>query len=170
MDIAQPEILFFQDDGVIPNSTLPLLLYRRTPLFDPEELEQRFAGHNWRNSWRSGIYYYHHYHSNTHEVLAVISGQASLQLGGEMGRELQVGTGDVMVIPAGVGHKCLTHSKNFQVLGAYPDGLEPDLRKNTKAARIGADANIRSAALPDTDPLYGKSAGLVHIWNYIPQA
>jgi uncharacterized protein YjlB len=48
-------------------------------------LEKKFAANNWTNSWRWGVYPFHHYHSNTHEVLGVFRGSALLHLGGEKG-------------------------------------------------------------------------------------
>ena len=33
---------------------------------------------------------------------------------------MKVATGDVIIIPAGVGHECLQAGKTFLVVGAYP--------------------------------------------------
>lgn len=63
--------------------------------------------------------------------------------------------GDIIVIPAGVGHKCITHSSDFTVLGAYPFHLSPDLMIGEKRERPGADERIAKIRLPDTDPLVG---------------
>src|SRR5690349_5143671 len=163
-----PLEISFKDDGIIPNNTLPLLIYRKA--FDrsgnegAEWLEETFAGHDWTNNWRWGVYPFHHYHSNTHEVLGVFRGNALLHMGGESGEKLSVSTGDVIVIPAGVGHKCLDHSADFTVVGAYPGGVEPDLMKGLPDERRGANQRIAAVAIPVTDPLYGK-AGLVKIWR-----
>jgi uncharacterized protein YjlB len=85
-DFVQPEQLNFKDDGVFPNSLLPLLLYRRaitTEAKDPASIfEQRFAGNDWTNSWRNGVYSFPHYHSTSHEVLGIFSSSATLRLGG----------------------------------------------------------------------------------------
>jgi uncharacterized protein YjlB len=167
MNTPLPEKVYFQDDGVIPNNILPLLIYRKAidaPV-NADKLDQQLAGNNWTNSWRDGIYPFHHYHSNTHEVLIVIEGSAALQLGGPKGEKLEVQPGDVLIIPAGVGHKCVSHSNDFLVLGAYPDGLEPDLQREDEQIRIKAKENIGNVPLPLTDPLSGASAGLVLIWG-----
>lgn len=78
----KPETFFFQDDGIIPNNKLPLLIYRKvideTGDSAAKFFEERFAENNWKNSWRNGVYDYHHYHSNTHEVLGVYKGKALL--------------------------------------------------------------------------------------------
>ncbi len=169
MQHIAPEQLYFKDDGIIPNNKLPLLLYHNA--FNERGtagaawLEKVFAGNHWTNSWRWGVYPFHHYHSNTHEVLGIFSGSALLHLGGEKGKKITVQAGDVIIIPAGVGHKCLEHSDDFTVAGAYPNGLQPDLNKGEKGERPGTDNNIAAVKMPDTDPLYGKNDGLRTIWK-----
>jgi uncharacterized protein YjlB len=125
-NMKQPEIAVFKDDGVIPNNRLHLLLYRGVLPnggVDPAtRVVQLFAANNWANSWRNGIYPFHHYHSASHEVLGVYRGSATVRLGGEQGKDFKVSAGDVIVIPAGVGHKNLGASEDFGVVGAYPDG------------------------------------------------
>ena len=112
-DFVQPEQLSFKDDGVFPNSSLPLLVYRDAITIDAKDpasiFEQCFARNDWTNSWRDGVYSFPHYHSTSHEVLGVYSGAATLRLGGEHGKDDEVQAGDVIVIPAGVGtseHRC----------------------------------------------------------------
>lgn len=168
-DFTTPLQFQFDDDGTIPNSKLPLLIYKHVFTKPPTEgadwLEETFASHNWTNTWRWGVYPFHHYHSNTHEVLGVFRGNALLHMGGESGKKLEVAAGDVIVIPAGVGHKCLSHSADFTVVGAYPGGMEPDLMKGVDGERPGADTRIASVAIPLTDPLRGKEQGLTQIWK-----
>jgi len=165
---AAPEKFLFHDDGKIPNSKYHLLLYRK--IFPTTEdakaswFKKQFAKNNWTNSWDNGIYSYHHYHSNTHEVLGIYSGSALLHLGGENGSKLNVQAGDVIVIPAGVGHKNLGSSKDFGVVGAYPDGRDWDLLKGEAGERPTADKNIASLPVPEFDPILGKDDGLRKIW------
>jgi len=169
MENIEPQRLYFKDDGIIPNSAYPLLLYHN--VFPPrgdagaDWLEEKFARNNWTNSWRWGVYPFHHYHSNTHEVLGVFSGTALLHLGGEQGERIGVQAGDIIIIPAGVGHKCLGNSSDFTVVGAYPDGLHPDLNRGEKGERPKTDKNIAAVPFPATDPLLGKHNGLIGIWK-----
>ncbi len=58
---------------------------------------------NWSNSWRNGIFNFHHYHSITHEVLGVHSGNAKVLLGGDRGILINAEKGDVIIIPATYG-------------------------------------------------------------------
>ncbi len=169
LSLYPPKKLYFQDDGIIPNSTLPLLLYQDILEEKGEQgarrLEDKFASNNWTNSWRWGVYDFHHYHSNTHEVLGVFSGQALILLGGEKGEKVKVKPGDVIIIPAGVGHKCLSHDHNFTVVGAYPNGMQPDLLKGDNGERPNADQNIAKVPIPEADPVLGKDSGLLGIWG-----
>ncbi len=62
------ESYHFADDGKFPNSALPLLVYRAALPADPAAMERAFAANGWSNSWRDGIFRYHHFHSIAHEV------------------------------------------------------------------------------------------------------
>ncbi len=159
--------LMFEDDGKIPNSKFPLILYKNVfkerGRSGADWLEGRFLSNNWSNSWRNGIYSFHHYHSTSHEVLGVYSGKALVHLGGEAGEKLQIEAGDVIIIPAGVGHKNLS-SEGLGVVGAYPNGRSWDLLKGNPGERPRADQNIASLPMPETDPIYGKDDGIVKIW------
>jgi uncharacterized protein YjlB len=160
----------FGDDGAIPNHpTLPLLLYQRVLTLPAQEPARAcialFATNGWGGSWRNGIYGYHHYHSTAHEVLAICSGEAQVHLGGETGSVLQVGAGDVVIIPAGVGHKNLGASPDFLVVGAYPPGQQPDLCYGRATERPQNLKNIAAVPLPTTDPLYGPAGPLLAWWD-----
>jgi uncharacterized protein YjlB len=162
------DVIFFNDDGTIPNSRFPLTIYRQS--FDKigdegaDWLEKKFSSNGWTNSWRWGVYDFHHYHSNTHEVLGVYSGSATIKFGGENGEDVRLGAGDIVIIPAGVGHKCITHSGDFMVVGAYPGGVEPDIKKGIEGEREEAINSIATVPIPGSDPLLGKD-GLVHSWK-----
>jgi uncharacterized protein YjlB len=158
-----------QDDGMFPNSRLPLLLYRMAVKLqgqDPATIfEQLFAANGWHGSWRNGIYPYHHYHSTAHEVLGVYRGSARVQLGGERGVVQEVHPGDVIIIPAGVAHKNLGSTGDFGVVGAYPEGQDWDMNYGRPGERPTSDSNIRRVALPKADPLYGIDGPLLEQWG-----
>ncbi len=124
---------FFEDDGRIPNNPeLPLLIYPQA-LAESHQSSSRckelLAENGWGGAWVNGVFTYHHYHSNAHEVLCVVSGSASLDFGGPGGITVEVGAGDAVVIPAGVGHRNAGSNSDFTVIGAYPPGQETyDLR------------------------------------------
>lgn len=166
---SDPQTYFFEDDGVIPNSPLPLLIYQDAFKQYGEEgaswLVKCFESNNWRDSWRSGVYAFQHYHSNVHEVLGCYQGTALLHMGGALGEKIAIRAGDILVIPAGVGHKCLDHSVDFMVVGAYPDGGKPDLMKGDADERPAADERIALLNIPQTDPLTGAESGLNNFWT-----
>jgi uncharacterized protein YjlB len=166
--MAQPRAEVFADDGTFPNSRLPLLIYAgAVPAGEasPEAMEALFERNGWPPRWRSGIYPFHHYHSTAHEVLGIARGSAQLMLGGPKGREFEVGAGDVIVIPAGVAHRRLSSSADFLVVGGYPPGQEWDLLRGAPGNRPKADENISRVPKPQSDPVTGRSGGLLEAWR-----
>jgi uncharacterized protein YjlB len=104
------------------------------------------------------VFDFHHFHSTSHEVLAVVAGQATLELGGPQGRAFDVYAGDVLVLPAGTGHRRAASDGSFTVVGAYPAGQEHyDLLRGNDPADVEA-ARERIAALeaPPDDPVGGE--------------
>jgi uncharacterized protein YjlB len=168
-ELVEPEQFSFKDDGVFPNSVLPVLLYRqafKTEIGDrASAIEQCFAENDWSNSWRNGVYSFAHYHSTTHEVLGAYGGAATLRLGGEHGKTVEVHAGDVIVIPAGVAHQNIGASTEFAVVGAYPDGREWDLLRGRADERPKADRTIAALPIPNHDPIYGPEGPLRQIWK-----
>ena len=166
-NLAGVVVELFADDGSIPNSRLPVVIYRQALAGDDasaEAMETLFDGNGWPSAWRYGVYDFHHYHSNTHECLGVARGSAKLQLGGQQGREFFVAAGDVIVLPAGVGHKNLGASGDFMVVGAYPPGFSSDLMRAHDGERPGADQRIAKVPLPKTDPVGGQGGPLLEQW------
>lgn len=158
----------FEDDGIIPNSVYPLVIYKDAfPNAGgmADAMEERFAANKWANAWRNGVFPYHHYHSIAHEVLGIYAGSGVLHLGGEKGKKLEVKAGDVLVIPAGVGHKKVSASDDFAVIGAYPDGMDYDVRTGEETDRPKADDNLARVPFPDTDPIHGPGGGIIDFWK-----
>jgi uncharacterized protein YjlB len=155
--MLEPETRTFDDDGSIPNSTLPVLIYPGALDGDAgaAAFEGRFAEHGWRGSWRDGIYPFHHFHSTAHEVLGIVAGRASVMLGGPRGRRFELRAGDVVVLPAGTGHCNLGSSPDLLVVGAYPNGMRWDLRRGDPAEHDEVLANIARVPVPDADPVQG---------------
>ena len=172
---AYEEHRVLEDDGTFPNNaSLPLLVYKGALLLHPDEepkaIEKVFESNGWTNSWVDGVYDYHHYHSLTHEVLGVFCGVADLQLGGPHGVCVELVRGDVVIIPAGVAHKCTKASHDFTVVGAYPEGKSYDMNYGKEGERPAADENIAKVPLPEKDPVYGSRGGLNEFWKGETQA
>jgi uncharacterized protein YjlB len=159
---------FFADDGVFPNSRLPLFYYGAAIAphkASPEAMERLFADGGWPPAWRYTVYTYHHYHSTAHEVLGIASGQARLMLGGPHGRAFDVTAGDVIVIPAGVVHQQISKTADFLVVGGYPPGQQADQFRGQPGDRPRADENIARVPLPATDPVAGADGPLLTHWK-----
>ncbi|HEY5811347.1 MAG TPA: cupin domain-containing protein [Terrimicrobiaceae bacterium] len=168
--ISQPETHQFADGGEIPNNPrLPLVIYKAAISARGEEAAEAFetlyAKHDWRAAWRYGVYSFAHYHSTAHEVLGVYRGEALIRLGHTVGISAHVEAGDVIVIPAGVGHQNLGSSSDFHVVGGYPIGQVADLLRGVPGERPAADNRIAAVPLPTADPLSGPNGFLFELWT-----
>jgi uncharacterized protein YjlB len=167
MSIDDVRQYHFEDDGIIPNNPyLPVLVYPGAFSGREDQIEDTFNQNNWKNSWVNGVFDFHHYHSNTHEVLGVREGQATLQIGGEKGQQIEINSGDILILPAGTGHKRLTSTSNFKIVGAYPDGMEYNTMTEKEEDRLLSLKDIPNVPLPDTDPVYGLEGPLLLKWRY----
>ena len=169
--MTTPETYRPEPSEAFPNNPdLPVLLYRGALNGSGEDVasewESRFQSNGWGGCWRWSVYDFHHFHSNAHEALGVASGSAQITLGGPQGRTFEVRAGDLMVLPAGTGHKNEGASPDFQVVGAYPKGQEDyDLRRGDPGEHDDALSNIEKTPLPESDPAFGKQGPLMREWS-----
>jgi len=164
--VPEPESRLFPPSGGIPNNPfLPLLIYRRALPADAAAAETHINANGWECRWRNGIFPYHHFHSTAHEALAVVQGEARVRLGGEAGEDFSIEAGDVVVLPAGTGHKCLEASGDFLIVGAYPPGQEYDIEKPDEALIDRKLAAIAKVPLPGADPVGGANGALMRLWR-----
>ena len=165
----EPLTFVFKDDGLVPNNPMPLLVYEQAidvANDHPEKtIEDLFGANNWGDMWRNGIYDYLHYHATVHEALGVARGNARVQFGGERGKEIEVAAGDVAILPAGTGHRCLSASSDFSVVGAYPPGPKMQITRPTPENHRKALKTIPQVKLPKTDPVRGEDGPLVRLWK-----
>jgi uncharacterized protein YjlB len=166
-DRARIETLELRPNGWVPNSRLPVMLLRGAldGATDDTEIHALCRANGWGGVWTWTVYDFHHYHSTAHEALAVAAGGARLMLGGPGGREVELRAGDLVVLPAGTGHKRLHASPDFAVCGAYPAGQEADLLRADEADHRGAESRIAAVPLPRTDPFYGSRGPLLQLWS-----
>ncbi len=161
-----PQTCWFGDDGGIPNSPLPVLIYRAVAQArEAAHCEALFARHGWLGAWRDGIFPFHHFHSTAHEVLGIVAGSAAVVLGGPSGERFEVGRGDVLVLPAGTGHRNTGASSDLLVVGAYPDGMAWDVRRGDPREHDQVLADIAAVPLPAADPVHGSAGPLVELWR-----
>ncbi|KAI1098128.1 RmlC-like cupin domain-containing protein [Jackrogersella minutella] len=116
--------------------------------------------------WRFSMYSTTHFHSTTHEVLCISQGKARLCFGGEENPERvekEVVPGDVLILPAGVGHRLFQDlTDDFEMVGSYPTGYSWDMCYGKE----GEEAEIRSIGkLPwfERDPIYGDEGPVLDI-------
>jgi uncharacterized protein YjlB len=166
-DVAQLE--FPHDSEGIPNNpTLPVVIHRGVEeiIDDPAACERLFQSHGWGGNWRDGIFPFHHFHSNAHEVLGIVAGTPEVTLGGPEGERLTLHPGDVVVLPAGTGHKREDSGTRLLVIGGYPAGQENyDLRRADPVALEAMQRNIAAVALPEADPVQGPGGALTVAWR-----
>lgn len=167
----KPLAVRFADDGIVPNNPrLPSIVYRGAIAVDRDGfdaaavIDALFELNGWTRSWRDTVYNFVHYHSQIHEVLGVSKGSAKLECGGVKGRVLYLKAGDVIVLPAGTGHRLIESTRDFKVVGAYPKTGTYDEVTDTRD-RIEAKKRISKVRKPLKDPVYGRMGPLSRLWG-----
>jgi uncharacterized protein YjlB len=161
-DVKKPQKVYFENGSDVPNSNLPVLLFRG--ILAPQAtakantFREAFRKNGWSGVWTDSIYDYTHFHSNAHEVLGIAEGKVSVLIGGENGRVFRLKAGDMLVLPAGVGHRRVGPDDDLKVIGAYPRG-----QSHFNMKRKGRQ--IPKVSLPETDPFYGDDGPLVKAWK-----
>jgi len=84
-------------------------------------------------------------------------------LGGPEGHVIDVKAGDVLLLPAGTGHRNLGSSDDFMVVGAYPPGQEGDI--NREPATPAQIEQIARLPFPQSDPVLGDKGGVSKYWR-----
>jgi uncharacterized protein YjlB len=151
--------------GAMPNHPRwPLLVYPQVlKTVTPEAFEALFEANRWSAAWRNGVHPFHHYHPDGHEALGIYSGEVMVLFGGEGGITLTAKPGDVIVLPAGTGHKQLSSKGSLGVVGAYPEGTHPGT--STKMNLFDKTETIARVPLPAADPVYGAGGPLFQHWK-----
>lgn len=159
-----------EPSGAIPNHPRwGLLLYPGAVTIagsDPAAaFEALFDRNRWPAAWRNGVHPFHHFHTKAHEALGVYTGEVTVQFGGEDGVVVTARPGDVIVLPAGTGHKKLSSRGTLGIVGAYPAGQRPDMcTPLLSSAKRSAEAVAR-VPLPECDPVYGAGGPLFGHWK-----
>lgn len=157
-------------DGAIPNHPRwPLLVYPgAVPIAGPDPaaaFEALFGRNLWPAAWRDGVHPFHHFHSDGHEALGIYSGEVTVQFGGDAGVTVTARPGDVIVLPAGTGHKKLSVRGSLGVVGAYPAGQHPDTCVPPLARYKRAVQEVARVPLPECDPVHGPNGPLFDYWK-----
>lgn len=165
--VERIERYLFHEDGCIPNSPLPALVYREIFVESADlsaQIEARFARNGWTEAWRGGLFTDNRFHSSVHSALGVARGRLKLRLGGDHGASVDLNVGDVAILPAGMAHRCENASEGLLLVGACPQGGRRDFCKGDPAMREAALARIAAVPLPPQDPVAGVAGPLRTIW------
>ncbi len=157
-------------DGAIPNHPRwPLLVYPGAVAIagsDPAAaFERLFDRNHWPAAWRNGVFPFHHFHTTAHEVLGVYAGEVTVQFGGDRGVAVTAGPGDVVVLPAGTGHKKLSSRGALGIVGAYPAGQHPDTCTPLLTDPRRTVEAVARVPLPACDPVLGPDGPLFAHWK-----
>ncbi|KAF7597613.1 hypothetical protein BBP40_000091 [Aspergillus hancockii] len=155
----------------IPNTSIqskPLLIYHGAFEASANELQAHLEKiGEVEPQWVYTMYKQTHFHSTTHEILGVVSGRARLCFGGEANPdrfEPTVEKGDLIIVPAGVGHRLLDDlgPQSFKMVGAYPIGKQWDMcyGQSDKEEQVKA---IERLDWFHADPLYGADGPVLHV-------
>ena len=152
--------IHFDRANDVPNSNLPVLLYRSVLAGQASSkagtFRYHFKANGWTGIWTDTIYDYTHFHSNAHEVLGIAEGKVTLRLGGNGGSLVRLKAGDMLVLPAGVGHRRVS-AGDVKAIGAYPRGQSHyDMKREGR--------RIPKVPLPLADPFYGPDGPLIATW------
>lgn len=147
----------------IPNTSIqakPLLIYHSAFNGDALEISSHLEKVGAVDpQWTYSMYPTSHFHSNTHEVLSVVAGEARLCFGHEGNPdryEPVVSKGDIIIIPAGVSHRLLEDlDEQFTMVGSYPPGKVWDMCYGKKGEEDKIN-KIGSLEWFSKDPLYGE--------------
>src|ERR1700730_9502492 len=165
----EPLTFIFEDDGLVPNNPMPFLVY--TDAVDvandhtERTIEGLFSADGCAAVWRNGVYDCLRYHATVHEALGIARGHARVRFGGDRGQEFEIAAGDVAILPAGNGHQCISASRDFCVVGAYPPGPQMHVTRPTPENYEKALKTIPAVKLPKTDPVLGADGPLVRLWK-----
>ena len=166
--MTNPQIHHFAPNGGIPNSRLPLVIFKSGLPADARSGEAACAlyrRNGWGGTWVYTVFPYWHFHTKGHEVLGCVAGTAKIGFGGDDGIVADVSVGDVAIVPAGVGHKKLSASPGFQMAGGYPPKQQGDIVRPGQFSDGELAEAIGKVALPESDPVLGKDDGVVAIWR-----
>ena len=159
--MKRPREIYFEKGSDVPNSYLPALLFRSVLAPQASDKAQRFRQafrtNSWTGLWTDTIYDYTHFHSNAHEVLGIAEGRVTVKLGGDDGRLFRLKAGDMLILPAGVGHRRVGGDEGLKVIGAYPP-------KQSRFNMKRKGRTVPKVPLPPTDPFYGEAGPLVRLW------
>ncbi|KAH6986463.1 hypothetical protein BKA56DRAFT_613833 [Ilyonectria sp. MPI-CAGE-AT-0026] len=185
-NVPAPEAYYLPPTRYVPNSPLPLLVYRDVlPKPVTVESSQRFVEqHGWDRKghvWEA--FYKRHFHPNSHECYGVVSGSSVVLMGAgtsdetegrdphdstskAVGIRLTLRQGDLIIHPAGTSHANLSTEGEYRYLAFFPrDAPRWRTENGTKLMDVEAImSEIKAVPMPQ-DPVTGDSGHLQRLWG-----
>lgn len=132
--VKEPEIYYAKPTSYVPNSPLPILIYRNVLPSDLslETVTAALEANNWIKGGVFKHYPTHHYHSNTPECYAAIKGHTTCLYGvgplddQNQGVKFEMKAGDIAVHAPGVAHRNVKSSPDYEYVGLYPKVRFPE--------------------------------------------
>lgn len=90
---------------------------------------------------------------------------AEVRFGGVAGKRIVLKAGDVVVLPAGTGHRRIRKSKDLLVVGAYPKGGKIRRTRRGEVPHVDAVRAVAGVKVPAVDPVYGRHGPLRRLWH-----
>jgi uncharacterized protein YjlB len=126
-------------------------------------IDRLFESNGWSRSWRDTVYDFVHYHSQVHEVMGVAMVTAN-RVRWEQGASSRRETWRRNILSAGSGHRLIEFSRNFLVVGAYPERCTYDKCTDSRE-RLNAVKRVARVAKPAKDLVYGQNGPLMQRWR-----
>jgi len=83
--VRKPRKVWFDKGDDVPNSNLPVLIFRSVLAPGARDkanvFRERFRRSQWSGLWTDPIFDYTHFHSNAHEVLGIAEGKVTVPTG-----------------------------------------------------------------------------------------
>ncbi|OJD40316.1 cupin domain protein [Diplodia corticola] len=185
--VVTPETFWINPTPSVPNSPLPIIVYRRALLDDhsPDTILSTIEPNGWYKGGQWKTFKKAHFHANTHECYGILRGSSVYMLGvggADLGDEGEPGegkgtrffaeAGDVFVLPAGISHCSVESEGDYEYIGLYPGekdhkGARFDLHwcKDTPEKTKELAEKAGNVPIPECDPLYGPDGPLPRIWK-----
>ncbi|KAH8663444.1 hypothetical protein BGZ60DRAFT_411325 [Tricladium varicosporioides] len=169
-----PEEYYLKPTPYVPNSDLPVLVYRNVlPKPHEEDSTTKFLeGNNWEKRGTWGTIKIRHFHPNTHECYGIFRGSSILLIGEghsdtSGGAEIYVSAGDVIVLPAGTAHSSINSTGNYRYVGVYPKGCPRWRNELGRKPMVGQAIReeVKAVGVPGYDPVTGTDVPLPRLWR-----
>ncbi|KAL4925238.1 cupin domain-containing protein [Aspergillus undulatus] len=167
---VEPEQYFLSPAPHVPNSKLPILVYRNAlNNTSPRNILNIIEPNGWIKGGQWKTYKVPHFHTQCHECYGIIKGGSTYLLGvgpkdpefdrqgRPYGMKLTVQKGDVFVLPAGICHASLESWDDYEFIGLYPN-----VSKQQSSQMVDGKINHVKGILESTGHRFDMNYGFKH--------